>query len=190
MVCPCFTRRFGVRRILNGAGGRGRQHGIDGIGHEKKRDERYVDSSRGRHRVATSSWKELPGHSPPGYNCMTGSGRAPTAPALLIRRPRCIRFQQVPGVTLFFILVAVVAALAIGFAIGRWQRPHAPEAPAPVAALVSAPTSPPARRSRRRSAAACRRARGGTRGDRTLPRSHRRHREQCAATADGSRCAG
>lgn len=74
---------------------------------------------------------------------MTGSGRAPTAPALLIRRPRCIRFQQVPGVTLFFILVAVVAALAIGFAIGRWQRPHAPEAPAPVAALVSAPTSPP-----------------------------------------------
>lgn len=76
---------------------------------------------------------------------MTGSGRVPTAPALLRRRPRCIRFQQVPGVTLFFILVAVVAALAIGFAIGRWQRPHATEPPASaVAVLVSPPASPPA----------------------------------------------
>jgi len=63
------------------------------------------------------------------------------------KKDACVawRSQHVPGVTLFFILVAVAAALAIGFAIGRWQRPQAPEQPASaVAVLVSAPAAPPA----------------------------------------------
>src|SRR4030095_16275034 len=52
--------------------------------------------------------------------------------------------QHIPVVPFLLILVALAAALAIGFAIGRWQRSRAPEPPASaVAVLVSTPASPP-----------------------------------------------
>jgi len=65
-------------------------------------------------------------------------------PAIRKRDARAARLPAYSGVTLLLILVALAAALAIGFAIGRWQcsRAHEPPASA-VAVLVSTPASPP-----------------------------------------------